>query len=242
MIVPVNYRMLDHDVVVQVGGGTILDAAERHEVLSFEVDSVRSPEAWSVLARGPARVVLPDVAEAHARPATGRPYVPEAGGFFVAVRTDVLSGRRFAVRPQSGQRPAGPRLAELTLRPPVGVSREATIREAAAAMEEAQVSSVLLGGHPAWLVTEHDLVGALAAGLDPDEPGQVATRSPVWATTTTTVGDAAAMMAKHCVQHLLVQTADGELVGVLSRREALRQLLAVDLREDRGQVAAAECS
>jgi CBS domain-containing protein len=151
-----------------------------------------------------------------------------------------VSGRRFAVRPHVPGGLGGRPLAEVALRPPVGVGREATIREAASAMEEAQVSSVLLGEHPAWLVTEHDLVGALAAGLEPDEPaGQVATRSPLWATTTTTVGDAAAMMAKHCVQHLLVRTSGGELVGVLSRREALRQLLVVDLRQE---AATAECS
>jgi hypothetical protein len=53
VIEPVNYRMLDHDVLVQVGGGLMLDAAERHSIVSFEVESLAPPEAWSVMVRGP---------------------------------------------------------------------------------------------------------------------------------------------------------------------------------------------
>ncbi len=131
---------------------------------------------------------------------------------------------RVARRP--GRAAASRELGEIGLRPPIRIGRDATIREAAAAMEDAQVSSVLLGDHPTWLVSEHDLVGALAAGLDPEEQAsEVATRTVLWATTTTTVAEAAAMMAKHCVHHLLVITADATPVGVLSIREALRQLL-----------------
>lgn len=237
-IIPVNYRMLGSDVVLQLGPGTILDAAMRRSVLSFEVDSLIPPDAWSVLARGPARMVTPE-AIADARPAEGRPSVREPGGSFVVIRTDVVSGRRFALRvPSTGADATTSReLGEVDLRAPVWLPRDATIRDAAMTMEQDQISSVLLGDHPAWLVSEHDLIGALAAGLRPGDPaGDLATRTPLWATTTSTVADAVAMMAKHCVQHLLVISADGTLVGVLSRREALRLLVAdhdqvIDLRD-----------
>jgi len=62
---------------------------------------------------------------------------------------------------------------------------------------------------------------------------EVADRTPLWATATTTVEEAAAMMAKHAAQHLVVIAANGAAVGVLSRREALRQLLAE--RNQRGR-------
>jgi uncharacterized protein len=101
VIEPMIYRMLDHDVVVQVGPGSMLDAAEHQSIVSFEIDNVEPPEAWSVLVRGPARRVADDAVTDHARPATARPLVPEPGSSFVVIRTDVVSGRRFPLRPAS---------------------------------------------------------------------------------------------------------------------------------------------
>jgi len=227
VIEPMNYRMFDHDILIQVGPGLLRDAAERRSVVSFEVDSVEPCEAWSVAARGPSRR-LDDPVE-RALPERARPLVPEPGSSFVMIRTDVLTGRRFPLDRSVPLEPGGAcrEVGDVDLRRPVGLPRDVTVREAAAAMEEAQISSVLLGDHPSWLVSEHDLVGALAAGLGPDEhASDVATRSPLWITTTSTLVDAVAMMARHCVQHLVVITPDGMTVGVLSRREAMRQLLA----------------
>ncbi len=235
VILPVLYRMLDRDILIQVGPGSILETAQRDGVVSFEVDNLSESEAWSVLARGPAHVVGDGAAADHGRPVGVRPLVPEPGSSFVTIRTDVLSGRRFALHRAVSASGDGRRLADIDLRPPVRIARTASIAEAAGAMEREAVSSVLLGDHPAWLVSERDLIGAMASGLDADEPAaDVATRSPLWVTTTTTVADAAAMMAHHCVQHLIVIGADGVPVGVLSRREALRRLL----EERAGSVAA----
>ncbi len=227
VIEPVLYRMLDRDIVVQVGPGSILETARRSGVVSFEIDSLTQHEAWSVLARGPAREVAAEVVSTHARPPGGRPIVPEPGSSFVSIRTDVLSGRRFPIRVTVDlTESTGRRLSEVDLRPPVRIGRSATIAEAAAVMESEGISSVLLGDHPAWLVSERDLVGAMASGLDPGDPAaDVAMRTPLWVTTTTTVADAAAIMAHHCVQHLVVIGAAAVPVGVISRREALRQLL-----------------
>ena len=227
VIEPANYRVLDNDVVVQVGRGSMLDAAHHHAVLSFEVDDASPPDAWSVLVRGPARTVPAETVTDWARPADSRPLVPAPGGAYVMIRTDVVSGRRFPLAPVATTGPVGSReLGQVRLGPPVRLPRDATIRQTATAMEESEASSVLLGENPAWLVTEHDLVGALAAGLSPEDPaGDVATRVPLWVTTTTTLADAAAMMAKHCVQHLIVITAGATPVGVVSMRDILRHLL-----------------
>lgn len=102
VIEPVNYRLLDGedlDVLIQVGPGSMLEAARREEVVAFEVDDVdrESGHAWSVLVRGVASVVDPTVAAA-ARPAEGRPMVPEPGLSFVRIRTGLVSGRRFALQ------------------------------------------------------------------------------------------------------------------------------------------------
>lgn len=103
VIEPVNYRVLDGedlDVLIQVGPGSMLEAARREEIVAFEVDDVdrESGHAWSVLVRGVASVVEPSVA-ATARPVEGRPMVPEPGLSFVRIRTGLVSGRRFAQRP-----------------------------------------------------------------------------------------------------------------------------------------------
>lgn len=103
VIVPVNYRLLDGeeiDVLVQVGAGSILEAARREEVLAFEVDEVdrQAGHAWSVLVRGVASLVDADAA-ATAHPVGSGPLVPEPGLSFVRIRSGVVSGRRFALRP-----------------------------------------------------------------------------------------------------------------------------------------------
>ncbi len=109
---------------------------------------------------------------------------------------------------------------------PIRVARNATLREVAAAMEDSRVSCVLVGVSPSWLVTDHDLAGALASGLGAGAPvDQVVTKTPVWATNGTTLLDAVHMMLGHGIRHLLVLTATGEPMGVLSLATATRLLL-----------------
>jgi CBS domain-containing protein len=226
-IMPVNYRMLGEDVVVRIGRGSMLGAVEQRSVLAFEVDSAELPEAWSVYVRGPARIADHPSVRAHAHPLGAGPIVPHPGTVDVVIRSDVVSGRRFPLLvPDDREAASVGSLGAVPLRPPVRASSGATIREVAAAMEAAQISAIVLGEHPIEVVSEHDLIGGLAAGLDPASPARdVATRTPIWVTTASTVEDAAAVMAKHGAQHLLVITAEGELVGVLSRREAIRRLV-----------------
>jgi CBS domain-containing protein len=109
---------------------------------------------------------------------------------------------------------------------PIRVVQNATLREAASAMEDSRSSCVLVGVSPSWLVTEHDLVGALAAGLDAGAPvDQIVTKAPVWATNSTTLLDAVDTMLHHGIRHLLVLSATGEPMGVLSLATATRLLL-----------------
>jgi nitroimidazol reductase NimA-like FMN-containing flavoprotein (pyridoxamine 5'-phosphate oxidase superfamily) len=60
--VPVNYRMLEGDVVFRTAEGTSLTSASDTEPVSFEVDRVDEAmsEGWSVLVTGRVRRVSPD--------------------------------------------------------------------------------------------------------------------------------------------------------------------------------------
>lgn len=119
-------------------------------------------------------------------------------------------------------------IGQLSLRKLVTVPSGLTLREVASRLEKANVSSALIETHglPREFVSERDLARGLAKGRGPtDTVETVATKGPVWATTTTTLGEAADMMVQHEIRHLLVLSADGEAVGVLSMRDVFPVLL-----------------
>ncbi len=59
VVLPVNFSLLDDDVVIRTVGGTKFHAAAKGAVLAFEADSYEPAGAagWSVLVQGVARVV-----------------------------------------------------------------------------------------------------------------------------------------------------------------------------------------
>jgi len=117
-------------------------------------------------------------------------------------------------------------IGDFALDKPTRVSASAAIREVAGLMEDTEVTCVIVGEGRPRLVTDHDLAGALAAGLDANAPvEQLATRTPVWATTSTTLRDAVTMMVNHGTRHLVVLTPKGEVKGLLSLTTATRLLL-----------------
>jgi CBS domain-containing protein len=119
-------------------------------------------------------------------------------------------------------------LGQLALRKPVTVPPEATLREVANRLEQANVSSALIYSHglPREFVSERDLARGLAKGRGPDDRVEaVATKGLVSATTTTTLGEAADMMVQHEIRHLVVLASDGEALGVLSMRDVFPVLL-----------------
>lgn len=247
VIQPVNYRMLDRDVLIQIGPGSMLEAAHQQTIVSFETDHVGAPgcTAWSVLVQGLASVVEGAAGTEGARPTHAPPLVVEPGTSLVRIRTGVLSGRRFPLRTApatlagiwAGTAPPAAKieLGTLALPPPTRVRQGSTVREVADAMRDGCVSAVLLGEHPACLVTEADLADALAAGLDASAPAsEVDTRSAIWATTSSTVADAAAMMTTYGVRHIVVLDASGVAVGTLSLLDVVGALLDTSVGQRRG--------
>ena len=100
VIEPFNYRVLDRDLLIQVGPGSILDAAGHEAILAFEIDEVDAgrAQAWSVLVRGVATVLDDEARVRPARPAGALPVVAEPGTSFVLIRSGVLTGRRSSLR------------------------------------------------------------------------------------------------------------------------------------------------
>lgn len=99
----------------------------------------------------------------------------------------------------------------------IGVSREATIQEAASQMIEFNISSlgIVDGENVIGIVTDRDLKKkALAEGRSPkDTIHEIMTSSPVTADINSTVRDVLEQMYKEKIKHILV-TEDGEIMGI----------------------------
>lgn len=106
------------------------------------------------------------------------------------------------------------------------VGPDHTLRQAARRMVRNHTGAAVVmdGALPGpAMITERDLLRAIAAGLDPEVERveehmtqAIVTAAPGWP-----IGQAAMVMVKHGVRHVLV--FDGsELVGVLSMRDVVR--------------------
>ncbi len=106
----------------------------------------------------------------------------------------------------------------------VMIAVASSVHDAARAMAEASVGVVLIGTHDdvKALVSERDVVRAVAAGLDLDAIAalDIGTTRLIWIDAGNTIGDAAEEMMEDYVRHVLVRGTDG-LVGVLSIRDVL---------------------
>ncbi|HTZ08820.1 MAG TPA: pyridoxamine 5'-phosphate oxidase family protein [Acidimicrobiales bacterium] len=99
LVAPVNFTYRDRCVVVRLGEGTMASAVTG-SLVAFETDAVDAPSgtAWSVLVRGlAADVDGPErLGAALMAPV---PMVPSPGDRVIAIRADVVTGRRFRVGP-----------------------------------------------------------------------------------------------------------------------------------------------
>lgn len=132
-----------------------------------------------------------------------------------------------------------PTLSAMALEAPARLPASASLREVAALMEDRKLSCVLVGPGIS-VVTEHDLAGALAAGLHPSAPvGQVSTNEAVRVTADTTLHEAVGTMGACGIRHLVVLSPGGEVQGVLSLAQATRVLLGQDAGSGAGAPLAA---
>ena len=104
VVLPVNFVVIDGDVVFRTVAGTKFHAAAGGAVVAFEVDSWHHSgrNGWSVLVQGTATVVTDPAQLADVRLANLDPWaVDGSADRVVRIETVVVSGRRF-------RRPNGP--------------------------------------------------------------------------------------------------------------------------------------
>jgi nitroimidazol reductase NimA-like FMN-containing flavoprotein (pyridoxamine 5'-phosphate oxidase superfamily) len=94
-VTPVNYAVLDGDVVFRSGTGTKLHAALTSQPVSFEVDRIDEEHrtGWSVLVSGESSVIDEEERLARAEALDIDTWAPGTRDTFVCVRTDLVFGR-----------------------------------------------------------------------------------------------------------------------------------------------------
>ena len=113
-------------------------------------------------------------------------------------------------------------IASLDWSEPISVRGQMTLREAATVLHRYGVgTTVVRAGDDLGMLSERDIVAALADGGDPDAlcGGDVMTPTLVSVAPATTIAEAARMMLAADVRHLVITDDDGEIVGVISMRD-----------------------
>jgi len=99
LVRPVNFAYRDRYIVTRLGPGTFATAAIG-ALVAFEVDEIdhETGTAWSVLVRGLATALTPESEREMGIDLAPVPLVPEPGEIRVAIRSDIVTGRRFPLR------------------------------------------------------------------------------------------------------------------------------------------------
>ena len=98
-IFPVNFAMLEGDIVFRSSPGSKLTAAAQRAIVAFEVDEADNMfhAGWSVLVVGPAHEIT-DAAELERAAALPlAPWAPGAKGHYIRIRSEIVSGRRIGM-------------------------------------------------------------------------------------------------------------------------------------------------
>jgi CBS domain-containing protein len=120
-------------------------------------------------------------------------------------------------------RPLGPLVADA----PVSVDEKMTLRSLAGTLSELAMGCVLVRRDNDWagIISERDVLAALASDADPDAvwAADVMTEEIVTVDADETVLDAARRMTERDVRHLMV-VDDGKVVGMVSMRDLFGRL------------------
>ena len=117
-------------------------------------------------------------------------------------------------------------------RRPIDVPLDATLRDCAQVLADESIGAVLVRGPrgPVGVLSERDVVGALAEGADPDgdRARDYMTPDIAWVPELTTIAEAAHEMLRNEIRHLAV-TREGTTVGLISSRDVLAVLAQAPL-------------
>ena len=118
----------------------------------------------------------------------------------------------------------------ITSTPVVAVQGSATLRQAAERLDAANVGALVILGkdpRPVAVISERDVVRAIAEGADPDEVwvADVAHEEPRYATPGASIRAIGLEMVASGVRHLPVME-EGEVIGMVSARDVMSVLAA----------------
>lgn len=122
--------------------------------------------------------------------------------------------------------PGSTSISTLIGAPVAGVAPDANLHEVADAMVAAGVGALIVNDgardRAAGIVTERDIVQALAARLDPatTRSSDIANTTLVWCDAEATVTEVAERMMECYIRHVLVERR-GRLIGIVSARDLL---------------------
>ncbi|GAA4997554.1 hypothetical protein GCM10023317_27930 [Actinopolymorpha pittospori] len=141
--------------------------------------------------------------------------------------------QRAETTPTTAMPAAAPHLADrveqIMSTPVITLDEHDSLRVAAATLADAEVGAlvVLSGTTPLGIISERDVVHALAAGGDPDEvwAADVIGVTTVWAAPTDTIRRVAELMRDADIRHLPLRIQD-RVVGIVSVRDVHRVMLA----------------
>lgn len=117
----------------------------------------------------------------------------------------------------------------LIKRRPVTTTGSVTLQEAARLLTDEDVSAlvVIVNDQPAAIVSERDIVVAVAGGMSLDSPvSAVMVPAPLVAAPETPVATVARSMRANWIRHVPIVDEDGTLRGVISARDMLGVFLA----------------
>ena len=99
-ILPVNYALLNDEVVFRTDPGTKLSAALMRTMVAFEVDDTdpATHGGWSVLVVGYSEEIRDRATRARVDALGLEPWVTEGLDFVVHIRTRTMTGRRLPAR------------------------------------------------------------------------------------------------------------------------------------------------
>lgn len=118
--------------------------------------------------------------------------------------------------------------------PVIRVGADATLHEVADLLVEAGIGALVVGGvdRATGIVSERDVVGALAARRDPETTcaGDIAHSTLVWCDAEASIAEVAERMMERYVRHVLLEE-DGRLVGIVSARDLLGAYAGADMAD-----------
>ncbi len=110
---------------------------------------------------------------------------------------------------------------------PLYINPDETIAQGAKKMMEANKGSLLLGNSSdlKGIVTERNVIKAIAEGKKlTDQVISIATvKNLIIIEENDTITKAAVLMSKHNIRHLIVKNAEGNVCGILSTRDLMRE-------------------